>query len=101
MVHVFECRLARRVCFYISHITYMPFGCVGSCMRIIGRIKMSTSGTCIGCAAIAELVDMKTMIARSQAGDLRPNPYAIGLFSEGNRTADFAACGGMKHRYGF
>ena len=43
VVHVFERRLARRVCFYISHITDMPFGCVGSCMRIVGRIKMSTS----------------------------------------------------------
>src|SRR5207249_10002538 len=86
---------------YISHITYMPFGCVGSCMRIVGRIKMSTSRTRIGCAAIAELMDMKPMIARSQAGDLRPTPYAIGLVGQGNRTADSTASGGKKHRHGF
>src|SRR5207249_10702703 len=89
------------VCFAVSHVTYLTSGCVGSCMRMVGRIKMSTSRTRIGCAAIAELMDMKPMIARSQAGDLRSNPYAIGLFGQGNRTAYFAASGGMKHRHGF
>ena len=75
MVHVFERRLARRVCFYISHITHMPFGCVRPRMRLLGRIKVSAGGSSIGCAAIAELMDMKTMIARSQAGDFRPDLY--------------------------
>src|SRR5204863_7383051 len=79
MVHVFECRLARRVCFYISHIIYMPFGCVGSCMQIVGRIKMSTSRTCIGCAAIDELMDMKSMITMSKSSHLRTNLYTISL----------------------
>jgi hypothetical protein len=70
-------------------------------MWFVGGIKMSTSRTGIGCAAITELMDMKSMIARSQAGDFRPDLHPIGLFGEGNRTADFTACGGMKHRDSF
>jgi hypothetical protein len=70
-------------------------------MRLMRWIKMSASGTRIGCAAITELMDMKSMIARSQAGDFRPDLHPIGLFGEGNRTADLAACGGMKHRDSF
>lgn len=101
MVHVFERCLARRVSLHISHVAYMPFGYVGSRMRFIGWIKMSTSRARIGCAAIAELMDMKTMIAGSQASDFRPNLYAIGHFYEGNSTTDFVACGRMKHRDSF
>ena len=87
MVHIFQRRLSRRVRLYISHIAHMPFGCIRSCMRFVGRIKMSASRTRIGCAAIAKLMDMKTMIARSQAGDFRPNLYPIGHFGESNGAA--------------
>ena len=101
MVHIFQRRLARRVCFHISHVPYVPFGRIRPSMRLLGRIKVSAGGSGIGCTAIAELMDMKTMIARSQAGDFRPNPYAIGLFGEGNSTTDLVACSRMKHRDSF
>jgi len=31
-------------------------------------------------------MDMKSMIARIQAGNFRPDLHPIGLFGEGNRT---------------
>ena len=98
MVHVFQRRLSRSVGLHISHIAYMPLGCVGSCMRFVGRIEMSAGRTRIGCAAITELMDMESMIAGRQAGDFRMDLHPIGLFGERNGTADFTACGGMKHR---
>ena len=101
MVHIFQRRLSRSVRLYVSHIAQMPFGCVGSCVGFVGRIKMGASRTRIGCAAITELMDMKSMIARSQAGDFRVDLYPIGLFGESNRAPDFAARGGMKHRDSF
>src|SRR5882757_2251453 len=101
MVHILQCRLARRVCLYISHVPHVPFGRIGPRMWLLGWIKVTTGRSGVGCTAIAELMDMKAMIAGSQAGDFRPDLYAIGLFSESNRTADFTACGGMKHCDGF
>ena len=100
MVHIFQRRLARRVCLYISHVPYVPFRRIGSRMRLLGRIKVSAGGSSIGCAAIAELMDMKTMIARTQAGDFRPDLHSIGHFCEYNSTTHFVACSGMKHRDG-
>src|SRR5262249_43057630 len=80
MVHIVQSRLARRVCLYVSHIAHMPLGCVRSCMRFVGWIKMSTSRTRISRAAIAELMDMKSVIARSQPGDFGPDLHPIGYF---------------------
>ena len=62
---------------------------------------MSASRTGIGCAAITELMDMKSVIARRQAGDFRADLHPIGLFGKGNRTANFTASGGMKYRDSF
>ena len=96
MVHIFQRRLARRVSFHISHVPYVPFGRIRSRMRLLGRIKVSAGGSGIGCTAIAELMDMKTMIARSQAGDIRLNLDSVGDLSEGDSSAHFVARGGMK-----
>src|SRR5207248_5276883 len=101
MVHVLQCCLARRVCLYISHVPYVPFGRIGPRMRLLGWIKVTARRSGVGCAAIAELMDVKTMIAGSQTGNFGPDLYPIGLFSESNRTGDFAACSGMKHRDSF
>ena len=91
MVHVLQRRLARRVCLHISHVPYVPFGRIGPRMRLLGWIKVCASRSGVGCAAIAKLMNMKAMIAGSQAGDFRPDLYPIGLFGERNRTRDFTA----------
>jgi hypothetical protein len=101
MVHIFQRRLARRVCFHISHVPYVPFGRIRSRMRLLGRIKVSARGSSIGCAAIAELMDMKTMIARSQAGDFRPDLYPIGHFSKRDGAGHFVARSRVQHCDGF
>ena len=101
MVDVFQLRLARSVCLYISHVALMPFGCVRPCMRFVGWIKMSAGGSGIGRATIAELMDMKAMVAGYQAANFRPHLYSIGHFGKCHGAAHFVACGRMKHRNGF
>src|SRR5205085_12479871 len=101
MVHIFELCIPRSVGLYISHIAHMPFGRLGSRMRFAGWIKMSASRTRIGCAAIAEFMDMKAMVARSKATDFGPDLHAIGHFGECNSAAHLVSRGRMKHRNGF
>src|SRR5947207_193207 len=63
------------------------------------RAPESAAGrTQVGCAAIAEFMNMKTMIAGCQAGDLCLHLYAIGDFGKCDRAAHLVAAGGMKHR---
>ncbi len=76
----------------------MPLGCVGSCMRFAGWIKMSASGARIGRTAIAKLMDMKAVVPGSQARNLSPDLHTIGDFDERYSAAHFVACSGMKHR---
>ena len=101
MVHIIELRVAGTVCFDIAHVALMPRSCVGTGMRLIGGIKMRACGTAIGCAAIAEFMDMKTMFTRCQAGDLRVDLHAIGDWSECDGAGDFVPCGGVKHGNAF
>jgi hypothetical protein len=70
-------------------------------MWFVGWIKMSASRTRIGCAAIAELMDMKTMIARGEASDFRPDLYPVGHFGKRDSAGHFVACGRVQHRNGF
>lgn len=98
MVHILQFRLAGSVCFYISHVANMPLGCVWPGMRFVGWIKMSAGGTGIGRTAIAEFMDMKAMIAGSQARYLCLDLHAIGNLGKRDRAAHFVASSGMKHR---
>jgi len=65
MIHVLQCRFARSVCFHISHVADVSLGRVGSGMRFLGWIKMSAGGTSVCCAAIAEFMHVKPMVASS------------------------------------
>jgi len=76
----------------------MPLGSVRAGVRFVGWIKMSASGTEIGRAAIAKLMDMKAMIAGSQSGYLCLDLHAIGDLGKRDSAANFVASGGMKHR---
>jgi len=64
----------------------------------VGWIKMSASRRRVGCAAIPEFMDMKSMIARSQASDVRMDAYSVGDLGKRNGAADLVARGGVKHR---
>src|SRR5438552_16345836 len=96
MVHIIELRVAGRVCFHISHVALVPRGCVGPGMRLVRGIKMRACGTAIGCAAIAEFMDMKAVFARRQARDLRVDLHAVGDWSEWDSAASFIGTGGMQ-----
>ena len=98
MVHIMQFRVAGSVCFHISHVALVPRGCIGPGMRLIGGIEMRARGTRIGCTAIAKFMDMKAVLTRRQARDLRVDLHAVGDWREGNGAADFIACGGMQHR---
>jgi len=98
MVQILQLRFAGSVCFHISHVAHMPLGGVWPSVRFVGWIKMSASGSRIGCAAIAEFMDMKAMISRGQARDLCIDLHAIGNFGKRDSAAQFVAAGGMKHR---
>lgn len=97
MVQVLQGRLAGSVRLHIAHVAYMALGCVRPGVRFVSWIKMSAGRSGVCRAAIAEFMNMKTMVAGSQACKVCMNLHAIGLFGEGNRTADFVARCGMKH----
>ena len=97
MVQILQLRLPGSVCFHISHVAHVPLGVVGTSVRFVGWIKMSASGTGIGCAAIAELMNMKAMVPRGQARDFCLDLYAIRDFGKRDSAAHLVAPGGMKH----
>ena len=101
MVDVVQFRVAGSVCFHISHVALVSRGCVGPGMRLVGGIEMRACGTCIGCAAIAEFMDVKAMFTGRQACDLGVNLHAIRCRRECDRAGDIVACGGMQHRNRF
>ena len=101
MVHIIQLRVAGSVCFHISHVALVSRGCIWPGMRLIGGIEMRACGTGIGCAAIAEFVDMKAMFTGRQARDLRVNLHAVGDWRECDSAANFIACGRMQHRNAF
>src|SRR6476660_10565097 len=98
MVQVLQLRLAGSVCFHISHVAHMPLSGVLPGMRFVGWIKMSAGRTQIGRAAIAEFMDVKTMVPRSQARDLCIHLHAISDLGKRDGAAHLVATGGMKHR---
>src|SRR4030095_5499528 len=97
MVQVLQGRLAGIFCLHISHVANMALGGVRPGVWFVSWIKMSAGRSGVCRATIAEFMNVKTMIAGSQACKVRVNLHAIGLFGEGNRAADFVARCGMKH----
>ena len=101
MVHVLQGRLAGSVCVHISHVADVPFQRVWRGMRFVSWIKMTAGGSRVCRAAIAEFMNVKAMVAGSQACYLCMDLHAIGNFGERNGAAHLAAGCGMKHRDGF
>ena len=97
MVDVIELRVAGSVCLYVTHVALMPRSCIWASVRLIGRIEMRACGTGVGCAAIAEFMYMKPVLARRQARDLRANLHAVGDGRKCDGAVDFVAGGGMQH----
>ena len=101
MVHVLQGRLARSVCLHISHVAYMSLERVRPGMRFVGWIKMTAGGSRVCRAAIAEFMNVKAMVAGSQACYLCMDLHAIGYFDECDGAAYLVPRGGVKHRDGF
>jgi len=101
MVDVIQFCVAGSVSFHVAHIALVPRNCIWPSMRLIGGIKMRTGRTGIGCAAIAEFMDMEAVLTRRQARNFCVHLYAVGDWRECNRTADLIACGGMQYRNAF
>ena len=101
MVDIMHFRVAGSICFNVTHVALVPRGCIWPGMRLVRGIEMRACGTCIGCAAIAKFMDMKTVLARRQACDLRVHLHAIRDWRECDGAADFIACGGMQYRNAF
>ena len=101
MIDIIELRVTGSVRFYVAHVALVPRGCVWPRVRLVGRIEVRACGTGIGCAAIAEFMDVKAVFARRQARDLCVNLHTIGDRRERDRAADFITRGGMQHRDAF
>src|SRR5215831_605201 len=97
MVHVVQLCVARTVCLGISHVALVSRSCIWPGMRLIGWIKMTACGSCIGSAAIAEFMDVEPVFTGRQTCDLRVDLHAVGDRRERDGAADFIACGGMQH----
>ncbi len=101
MIHIVQSCRPRSVCFDVAHVAHMAFCCIGSRVWFVCWIEMGAGGTRVGRAAIAKFVDMKAVVAGSQACNFHLDLHSVGDFYEGNFTADFVACSGMKHSNGF
>ena len=101
MIQVFHFCSTRSVRLDVAHIANMPCVHIGSRMRLLRWIKVSAGRVGIGCAAIAELMDVKSVLARSEARDFRMDLHSVGNFNECDRAANLVALGGMKHSDGF
>src|SRR5689334_18097454 len=101
MVHVVQLCVAGSVCFYVAHVALVSCGCVWPGMRLISWIEMPTCGTAIGCAAIAEFMDMKAMLTGRQPRNFCMHLHAVADRRECYGTGDFIACGGMQYRNTF
>ena len=101
MVHIIQLCVAGSVCFHVAHVAFMPSGGIWAGMRLIAGIEVPTRGTGVGCAAIAEFMDVKTVLARRQTSDFCVNLHAVSNRRECDSTADLIARGGMQHRNAF
>src|SRR5438034_1325837 len=75
----------------------VPGSRIGGRVRLVRWIEMSAGRTCIGRAAIAEVMDMKAMHARSQAGEFCVDLHSVGDFVERDGAAHFVALSGMHY----
>jgi hypothetical protein len=66
-VYALVVRLAGSVRFEIAEVTGMPHGCIGTAMLHVMGIEVTARRGCIGRAAVAELVNVETVQAGSQA----------------------------------
>src|SRR6266850_916633 len=98
MVHILQCCFSRSVCFYISHVADVPLGIVRPGMRFVCGIKVRPGGTCICRAAIAEFMNVKTMISRRKPRYVCVDLYAVGDLSKSDSATYFVARCRMKHR---
>ncbi len=101
MIEVIHFSRTRSIRFNIAHVAHVTCLRVRSGVGLVGWIEMSTGRGGIARAAIAEFMNVKTMLARSQAGDIRLNLDSVGDFSEGDSSAHFVARGGMELGDGF
>ena len=99
-VHIIQYGFARRVRFDIPHVALVPRGGIGSGMRLVSGIEMAACGTRVSCAAISELVDVKAVLPRREAGDLRVDPDTIGDRGKRDGAGHFIPGGGMQRRDG-
>ena len=97
MVYIIQLRIAGSVCFHVSHVAFVPRGCIWTGMRLVRGIEMCACGTGVGCAAIAKFMDMKAVLTRRQARDLRVDLHSIAGRNERDRAADFIPCGRMQY----
>ena len=98
MVEVIHFRHARAIRFDVSHVAFVPFTRVRSAVRLIGGIEMSAGRARIRGAAIAKLVDVKTVLAGCKAGDFAFHTYAIGHFSKRDRAVHVGALRRVQYR---
>ena len=98
MVEVIHFRHARAIRFDVSHVAFVPFTRVRSAVRLIAGIEMSAGRARIRGAAIAKLVDVKTVLAGCKAGDFAFHTYAIGHFSKRDRAVHVVALRRVQYR---
>lgn len=98
MVEVIHFRHARAIRFDVSHVAFVPFTRVRSAVRLIAGIEMSAGRARIRGAAIAKLVDVKTVLAGCKAGDFAFHTYAIGHFSKRDRAVHVGALRRVQYR---
>src|SRR6476620_11414354 len=63
--------------FYVSEVADVTIGAVWAAVILLIRIEVSTSAFAVGHRAVAEFVNVETMLARLQAGQLSDDFDAV------------------------
>jgi hypothetical protein len=87
----FQVRFARRVRFDVAQITSVTVGRIRRTMLLVSGIKMSACRCGFGIGTITELVNMKSMFARSESSDVSDNFHVIAGRGESDGAGDIAA----------
>ena len=96
-----EVRFARAVGLDVAHVADVALRDVMSGMRIVRRIEMAAGRFAIGRRAIAEFVNVESMLARRESGEIGDDFHFIARFREGDGAFHVAAARGMQDCDGF
>ena len=89
-------RLPGCICLDVAKIARVPIHGVRRPMLMVSRVEMATGRLAVRRRAIAEFVDVESMLARSESGNIRDHFYFITGSRECDRAGNITPGGAMQ-----